>query len=167
LIRKAPNEACTAHVPWGRVHGFDLNGLRRCVARLKRAGRVPYGLKTAPRIRVATIRPSQDLRPLERASFGSSYFFRLRSRPSRNRLDACGDTKFIKPRNLAVERPLLSWRCCGGRRLTRAARVPSLMASVAPPLPPLHPVRPVRLGCPGCLGLSFGDKQRCRARSNP
>ena len=49
---------------------------------LERAGRVPCDPKAVPRIRVSTIRPSQNLRPLERATFVSSCFFDLRSRSS-------------------------------------------------------------------------------------
>ena len=54
----------------------------------ERAGRVPFDPKASPRIRVSTIHPSLDVRPMGRAPLASSHFFRLRSRSSLNPLDA-------------------------------------------------------------------------------
>ena len=136
----------------------------------ERAGRVPCDPKAAPRIRVSTIRPSQDLRPLERATFVSSCFFHLRSRSSLIR--CMRNSEFTEPRRrLRADGLLLRWSCSGRRRrcwfLTRSslvavllAAMASLMPTASPPLPPLHPV-----GSGGRAGAAAGAAS-CASASN-
>ena len=146
--------------------------------------------KLRRRIRVSTIRPSQDVRPLERATFASSYFFRLRSRSSLSPPNAYAirSSSNRAVRRLRADGPLFRRRCCGRRRrcwfLTRSslvaslmAAVASLMATVAPRLAAVHPVGPGGLSRRGggaaasCASASDGssadDSVKPNAAPNP
>ena len=142
----------------------------------ERAGRVPCDPKAAPRIRVSTIRPSPDVRPLECATFVSSPFFRLRSRSSLSPLDACATRRSLDRadrRSGADGRLFLRLGRLRLWFLTRSSLVAALLASVAslmamgaPPLPPLHPVGSGGSGRGGGRGslLCFGLQRLQRRR---
>jgi hypothetical protein len=137
------------------------------------AGRVAYDPKAAPRIRVSTIPPSPDVRPLECGPSASSHFSRLRSRSSLNPLDAWRPPTFIKPSWRAVE----SSRYCAGA--VPAGGVAAGFSPVRRPWrrswrPCLRSLRWVRRPCRRCIpwvpvagaGAAAGAAASCASASS-
>jgi hypothetical protein len=70
-----------------------------------RARNVARESKAERRILVSTTHPSQDVRPLKRGTFASSYFFRLRPRPSHRPPEPRSQT--VESRRTTIAREVL------------------------------------------------------------